>query len=65
MKCANCNKREGTETWVGDGGVMGYVHGNYQMWCKVCVLEAQIEHCREAAERLADLEQELVNELAK
>ena len=42
MKCANCNKREGSDVYVGNSGMMGYVHGFYQIWCKKCIYEAQM-----------------------
>ena len=44
MKCQNCGEREATKKWIGHGSVMDFIHGNYQMWCEICCLEAQIEH---------------------
>ena len=43
-KCQNCHKREANQTWIGRGSMMDFVHGNYQIWCKICVYEAQIKH---------------------
>lgn len=58
--CANCGVREGTENWVGEGGgMLDYIHGFYQKWCKHCCLEASIGHCLKAAERLPALREEL------
>jgi hypothetical protein len=56
MKCANCNKHKGTEVYLGEGSIMDYVHGNYSMWCKCCVLKAQIKYCKEAMKRIKKLE---------
>lgn len=57
--CPSCNERPATGIWVGDGGVMAYFHGAYTYWCEPCMLTAQIEHCKEAAERLPELEARL------
>lgn len=52
MKCANCNKREGSDVYVGNSGMMGYVHGFYQIWCKKCIYEAQIEFLENELKRI-------------
>lgn len=57
--CANCGLRPGTECW---GDALAMTHGWAQMWCKVCVLTKQIEHARERASALPDLERELEEE---
>jgi hypothetical protein len=57
--CRNCNERAAIGKWVGNGSVMDLVHGNYTYWCEPCMLRAQIEHAREAAERLPELEARL------
>lgn len=57
--CDNCGKRPGTEPWVGDGGLLAMTHGWTKMWCKPCVLEAQIGHARERADVIPELEAEL------
>ena len=61
MKCQNCKVHKGTETWLGEGSVLDYAHGNYQMWCKCCVLLAQIKHAKKIANNLP----KLVNKLLK
>ena len=58
-KCTNCKKHKGTQVWVGWGGVMGWAHGNYQMWCKVCVLNERIKHINEMNKELPKLKREL------
>lgn len=58
--CANCQQRLGTEIWAGDGGLMGYIHGAYAMWCEVCVVESQLEHARIVAATIPELEQKLL-----
>ncbi len=57
--CVNCKIRPGTETWVGEGGTLALVHGFSARWCLQCCLEAQIEYCTKAAERLPDLKRQL------
>ena len=42
--CENCRAREATVLWVGDGGVLGWVHGAYECWCSICALEKQLAH---------------------
>lgn len=54
--CANCGERPGTETW---GDVLAVMHGWTQKWCEVCVLEKQVEHDRERAAELPELERRL------
>lgn len=57
--CTNCNQRPATGIWLGHGSVMDYAHGNYTYWCEQCMVEAQVQGCREAAERLSGLEARL------
>lgn len=59
MLCENCNQREGTEKWVGDMGFLAITHGMYSMWCKLCVVSAQLEHAKEAASKIPELEKQL------
>ena len=49
MKCMKCKKREATKTFV-SGGIMGLVHGMYEQWCEICVVETQLKFAREQAE---------------
>jgi protein-arginine kinase activator protein McsA len=46
MKCQHCHKREATVHWVGEGGVLDFVHGMYEEWCEICSLEAQLAHAK-------------------
>jgi len=57
--CEHCHKRKGTVRWVGDTGVMGWIHGMSQWWCKRCVLEAQIKYAEEHKDDLKNLQAEL------
>ena len=57
--CQNCGKRQGTENWVGDGGMLAFTHGFSQCWCKICCLEEQLKHAREVVARIAGMETEL------
>jgi hypothetical protein len=63
--CAKCGKREGTETWTGGGGTNGYIHGCYAKYCRVCVLQEQLEYAKKAVERIPEIEKELKELLAK
>jgi hypothetical protein len=56
--CQNCGKEGKLETWVGYGGIMDFVHGNYHLWCRKCILKAQIKECKKAVKRLPKLEKE-------
>ena len=42
-KCEKCHNHEGTEQWIGEGGILAFTHGMYQMWCVCCCLKAQIK----------------------
>lgn len=42
--CSACGQRTGTERW---GDALAATHGFAQMWCRLCVLNAQIEHAME------------------
>jgi hypothetical protein len=55
--CARCLTRQGTEIWT--EGTMAYIHGAYQMYCKVCVLTCQIQHAKERAAAIPEMEREL------
>jgi len=63
--CPNCGRRPASENWVGEGGMLDYVHGFYQRWCKLCCLKAQLEYARKQVERIPDLEKQLAEEEAK
>ena len=53
--CQNCGQRPGTEAWCAEG-VIAAVHGLTSLWCKVCVLQAQLQHAREMVARIPELE---------
>jgi RNA polymerase subunit RPABC4/transcription elongation factor Spt4 len=57
--CQNCGKREATENWVGEGGMLALTHGMYSCWCKICCLEAQLKYMREIVARIPETEAEL------
>ena len=59
MTCQQCGLRDGTERWVGSGGVLAYVHGAGVWWCQHCVVEAQLTYARELAATIPDLERRL------
>ena len=58
QRCQKCNSRPATDNWAPDG-VMGYIHGAYARWCHRCVVEAQLDHARDAAKRIPALERKL------
>ena len=57
--CSNCNKRQATISWVGDGSTMDYIHGNYQRWCDYCSIKAQLTHAKKQAKKIPILERKL------
>lgn len=57
--CKRCKTREGTETFVDGDATFMWVHGVYEMRCKICCLEAQIEHAKKCVENLPVFEKEL------
>ena len=57
MLCCKCDSREGTEVWC--EGSIAYVHGMYQNWCKICVVETQLAYAKERAAAIPELVSEL------
>jgi len=60
VKCANCGKRWGTVTWTGDAAsILAFTHGMWAQWCEICALEAQLEHAKERAAKIPEIEKRL------
>ena len=59
MKCQHCHAREATDNYVGEGGVLAFTHGMYQRWCRICVLEVQLEYAEKIAKNIPKLKKEL------
>lgn len=57
--CAKCGEREGTMDFVAEGGVLAYVHGMYQRWCRLCVVREQLAYAKARAADIPSLEAEL------
>lgn len=58
--CSNCNVRKGTERWVGEYDSVTVARtGWHQMWCKRCVVVAQLEHAKRLAATIPELENQL------
>jgi hypothetical protein len=57
--CAHCKTRPATTVWVGDGGVMAFIHGAGEDWCRRCVLEAQLAHAQAMEQQIPVLRREL------
>jgi len=55
-KCPNCEQREGEVRW---GDALAFTHGWAPMWCWVCAYEAQLEHAKERAAAIPELERRL------
>ncbi len=55
MMCQKCNQKPGTETWCAEG-VMAFVHGMSQQWCKWCVNDEQLAFARKVAATIPELE---------
>ena len=60
IKCQKCGERPGTENWVGEGGTLAFVHGLVALWCKVCVLEAQLKYAKDRASQIPNIEKQLL-----
>lgn len=58
--CDNCKEHIATTKWVGDGGTLALSHGWYSWWCECCMLKAQIQHAKERAAVILDLERQLL-----
>jgi len=58
-KCEKCGRRQATIKWVGEGGIMAFVHGMYHDWCEKCALEAKIKYAEEHQGDLQKLRKEL------
>lgn len=63
-QCQKCGQRQATQVWIGEGGTLAFVHGQYQLWCDLCVVQVQLEYARESAKRIPELEKKL-EELSK
>lgn len=58
ITCQKCGEREATQIWC-DSGVFGWAHGMGQNWCEICVLETQLEHAKERAAAIPEMEKKL------
>jgi protein-arginine kinase activator protein McsA len=59
MKCQHCHKREATVNWVGEGGMMNFIHGFYERWCEQCCLEAEVAYAEKHKNDLKNLRRKL------
>lgn len=59
--CTRCIKRPATQWWVGDGGILGAVHGMITPYCDRCCIEEQLISAREQAARIPELEAKLAS----
>lgn len=58
--CANCQEREAVVNWLGTGGPLAYIHGHYEIWCEVCVLEEQLKFAETQAMKIHKLRKDLI-----
>ncbi len=56
--CASCHQRPGALAWSATG-IIGMTHVPIVMWCEVCVVTKQLEHARQQAARVEELEKRL------
>jgi hypothetical protein len=62
--CTNdCDHLAEPTPWVGHGSAMDLVHGNYTWWCTCCMIDAQLEDARASADRIPQLEKDLIEAL--
>ncbi len=45
--------------WLGGEGVVAMMHSGGAQWCAVCIVTAQLEHARQRAKAIPDLERQL------
>jgi hypothetical protein len=57
--CVHCHKREATVQWVGEGGMLAFTHGMYEMWCDYCCTVEQLKHAQRSAKQIPRLEKKL------
>ena len=57
--CERCGTRPASQWWVGEGGALAFVHGQYATWCERCCVEEQLRHARDAATHIEELEARL------
>lgn len=62
-QCMSCGIREATTSWIGEGSLMDYTHGNYERWCDFCCLNYQVKYIpkkiKEMKENLVKAKREL------
>lgn len=57
--CEKCGARPAKSWWMGDASFSDVNHGApVYAWCEVCMIDAQLEHCRTQAARIPELEAE-------
>ena len=60
--CAKCGDRPGLHMW--SEGAIAAIHGCYSWWCAICCLRARLDHAREIAATVPQLELDLARELS-
>lgn len=55
--CQHCNLRPAADVFAESTSAM--VHGSYEFWCEICVLETQIGHAKERAAAIPAMETRL------
>ena len=58
--CEKCKKHTASHIWVGDGGAMAFVHGQYEEWCECCIIKTQLASFRLHAKQIPILEKKLL-----
>jgi hypothetical protein len=55
--CNKCHRRPSTGIWADND--IAYAHGIYNVWCRQCMIDAQLAHARQQALAIPVLEAEL------
>jgi len=64
--CESCGARPATSWWSGESSFTEINHGApVYKWCELCCIEAQLEHAKKAAGRVAELEEQRARFLAR
>jgi hypothetical protein len=58
-ECWRCGAVGPTITWVGESGVVGFIHGMSEQYCERCVVTLQLDYARDLAVKIPALETRL------
>jgi hypothetical protein len=57
--CESCGQRDATIAWIGEGSSLDYVHGDFERWCELCVVTAQLDYAKAIVTKIPKLKAKL------